>query len=168
MINLYDLHDAPHKLNHFDIKHTLSPELAWEHGLATRDWDEKLLAKDAEISYDYAKTILRDRFKLGEPIIAKNGYIAYKYARDILKDRFKEAEPAIANFYAPNIPVRYAEKFLKGPFPEAEENIAKDSNYSAVYATDVLHNRFKLGEPAIFKDPKVCASYCDHFKIKMD
>lgn len=168
MINLFKLHDEPHKLNHFNIKHTLSPELAWEHGLATRDWDEKLLAKDAEIAYDYAKTILRDRFILGEPSIAKDGYIAYKYARDVLKDRFKLGEPAIANFYAPNIPVRYAEKILKGPFPEAEENIAKDSHYSDIYAIEVLNKRFELGEPAIFKNPELRASYCNHFKIKMD
>lgn len=165
MIDIFDLHSDPSKLLHGDAPHEVSPTHAYEHGRKTKEWNEKVLAKDAEISYDYAKTILRDRFKLGEPIIAKDGYIAYKYARDILKDRFKEAEPAIANFYAPNIPVMYAEKFLKGPFPEAEENIARDSNYSAAYARDVLHSRFKLGEPAIFKDPVVRVAYCNHFKI---
>ncbi len=52
----------------------------------------------------------------------------------------------------------YAKDILHGCFPLGEEAIAKDLPYAYYYARDVLHNRFQLGEEAIAKDP-YCACY---------
>lgn len=93
---------------------------------------EQFIAKSATLSYYYASDVIGERFELGEPAIAKNGRWACYYARHVLNDRFPAAEPAIA----------------------------KSAIASLQYAMFVLgHERFELGEPAIFADPEIAVQY---------
>lgn len=95
-MNLYNFHEAPDKLDHFNKKHDIVPALAIEHGLETGDWNEKVIAKDSQTSYQYAYYKIAGKFKLGEPAIARDAEYSFIYARDILKSRFILGEKQIA------------------------------------------------------------------------
>ena len=84
------------------------------------DNSEKLIAKDAEYSWQYAE-VIGSRFELGEPAIAKDSEASYYYAVRVIKGRFELGEPAIA----------------------------KNHEYSSMYAEEIIKGRFELGEPAI-------------------
>jgi hypothetical protein len=136
MINLYNLHHTPENLDHYDQRLERVPKLAWEHGLETKQWNEKVLAKDPFLAFEYAHCILRDPFELGEPAIAKSSAYSVQYAMHVLKDRF----------------------------PKGEEAISKDAFWSETYATNILKRRFKLGEPAIANDRRIAKRYNSFFE----
>jgi hypothetical protein len=108
---------------------------------------EPTIARNAELSYYYANSILGGEFKLGEKIIATNALNSYLYARDVLKGPFKLGEVAIAK--DADYSYLYARDVLKGPFKLGEEAIATNAYYSYLYAKDILKGPFKLGEEAI-------------------
>lgn len=131
MIDIFDLHSDPSKLLHGDAPHEVSPTHACKHGRKTKEWNEKVLAKDAETAYSYAYHVLGDRFKLGEPAIVKDRNSALAYATYVLKGRFPEAEAKLAldsffSFY-------YATEALKGRFIEGEKAISRNDDYARAY-----------------------------------
>lgn len=135
-MNIYALHDTPENLDHYDQRLEHVPKLAWEHGNETDQWNEKVLAKDPWISFEYAHCILHGPFELGEPAIAKSGTYSAQYALHVLKDKF----------------------------PKGEEAISKDAFWSETYAMYVLKRRFKMGEPAIASDRRIAKRYNSFFE----
>lgn len=57
--------------------------------------NERLIASDGFYSCDYAREVLRSRFKLGEPAIARSSHCSYLYAATVLRSRFKLGERSI-------------------------------------------------------------------------
>lgn len=160
-MNIFDLHDEPHKLGHYGRRHTLVPELVWEHGEQTGEWNENVIAKYPVLAYDYAVRIIKRRFSEGESAIAKDENCSYRYA-NFLKKPFKLGEPAIAKSSAYS--VQYAMYVLKDRFPEGEAAIAKDAFWSETYAMHVIKGRFKMGEPAIAADRRIAKRYNAFFE----
>jgi hypothetical protein len=64
----------------------------------------------------------------------------------------KKREKAIAK--STEYSYLYAMDVLKGRFPLGEPAIAKSAKYSYWYARDILKGKFPLGEPAIAKSAK--------------
>lgn len=76
---------------------------------------------------------------------------AYEYARNVLKKRWRKAEYKIKA--CPHYAYLYARHVIKGRWIEAEENIAKQEAASYLYAKYVIKGRFELGE-ASFRSPR--------------
>ena len=120
-LNLYDLHPDPKKAPYRDTAYETVPKLVWEkyqkqpQELKKR---ERVLAKDAEIAYLYAKYILKGPFPAGEAAIATDAHHTYYYARDVLKGPFPAGEATMAEsaHFAP----QYARNVLKIPDEEAK------------------------------------------------
>lgn len=124
-MNLYKLYSKPQELEAFHTVKNFDPDFAYDHLrnndpndqsaiqciLKKSPWNcfkyaayvlkqrwpqgEHKIAELAISSYDYAKTVLKGSFKLGEPILAKDGYYAAAYALNVTGKRFIEAEQAI-------------------------------------------------------------------------
>lgn len=56
---------------------------------------EKIIATDANLSYQYAECILRGKFELGEPSIATDSLLSYMYSVFVIRNRFELGEKAI-------------------------------------------------------------------------
>lgn len=57
---------------------------------------EKVIATDKDLSLMYATKVLHNkRFELGEPAIAKSADASWHYVDTVLKDRFKLGEPVL-------------------------------------------------------------------------
>jgi hypothetical protein len=74
----------------------------------------------AQKAYQYAKNILKRRWKEGEQAICSSPHYAYQYAKFVIKDRWPEAESGIMKH--PNTAYLYSKYILKRRWPEAEEN----------------------------------------------
>ena len=88
-------------------KRVCSPKYAVQKarkGKKLNRWEIEDLAKDAELSFVYAKKILKGRFPEGEPAIARSSH-AYEYAKDVVGGRFELAEP----YFAECIGLRYSD-----------------------------------------------------------
>jgi hypothetical protein len=148
-IDLKKLVTDPKKLKTYDTH--ISPSEAYDR-LMNGDKDPislKVVAKNSNYAFLYARNVLKGPFPLGEPIIAKDPEYAYCYASYVLNGPFKLGEPAIAK--DSDYSYWYARDVLKGPFPLGEPAIAKDGDFAYYYALDILKGPFKLGEPAIAK-----------------
>jgi len=76
-------------------KRVCSPKYAVQkakRGTKLNRWEIEDLAKDPEMSFLYARKVLKGRFPEGEAEIARSPY-AIEYASTILRGRFPEAEP---------------------------------------------------------------------------
>ena len=104
MINIYDYHSEPNKLDQYDNRLTIVSELAYCHAKMTQQ-----------------------RFEAGEYAIMNSPSWAYLYAKDIIKDRWPEAEPVIMT--DPKYAYYYTIKIIKGRWEAAEPVIMKDSEY---------------------------------------
>lgn len=110
---------------------------------------EKIIAKDPELSFNYAWNILnkkgeilpRKRFLEGEKTIATDSDHSLEYAQHIIQGRFPEGEKAIARF-AQNAYAYSTEVLNDERFPEGEEQIKKSDMYAVWYAIDVLKKRW--------------------------
>lgn len=156
-MDFYKLHDNAEKLDHFSNKHTVSALHAWEHGQETGEWNEKALAKDPTIAYDYARNILKSRFILAEPNIAKYPELAYGYSRFVAKERVPafEREPIFANSsYA----LAYVKLIAKEEFKLAEPRFATNAGESFYYST-FIKRRFEAGEAAIATNRELAGKY---------
>lgn len=122
---------------------------------------EKAIATDPRYAYLYAIEILRGKFPEGEKAIAIDLHYSYWYARDILKGRFIEGEEAIAA--DPCQAYEYAKNILKGRFSKGEKAISTDPHYSYLYATEVLKAPFSAGEKAIRKNERLWKKYLEMF-----
>ena len=56
---------------------------------------EKIIATDACLSYQYAESVLRGKFELGEPSIATDSLLSYMYSVFVIRNRFELGEKAI-------------------------------------------------------------------------
>ena len=56
---------------------------------------EKIIATDACLSYQYAESVLRGKFELGEPSIAIDSLLSYMYSVFVIRNRFELGEKAI-------------------------------------------------------------------------
>jgi len=102
---------------------------------------KKALAKDAELSLEYAKS-LGERYFDGEAAIAKNGNLSLNYAMEVIKGRFEIGEEAISK--DANCSIEYARNILKDRFELGEEAISKNTN--ALYTYHVVLGRIELPE----------------------
>jgi hypothetical protein len=116
-MNLYNLHNNPESLDHYDVSSELVPDLFWQkywYSLNELKKREQYIATSARYSYLYAEKILKGPFKLGETAISENAQTSYLYAKHVLKGPFKAGEHAISeNAHTSN---RYAKVILEGPF----------------------------------------------------
>ena len=60
---------------------------------------ESDLAEMASLSYFYARKVINSPFPLGEPALSKDKYFGLNYAKDILKSRFKLMELTQLNYH---------------------------------------------------------------------
>jgi len=104
---------------------------------------EPLIMQYAELSYWYARDVIKGRWSEAEPVISESISSAYFYARDVIKGRWSEAEPMILKNarYA----YHYACVVIQERWYEAEEIIAK-----SVWKDDYLKQFFN--EPVVAKD----------------
>ena len=90
-------------------------------------------------AYEYARDVIKGRWKEAEDIIKTDPRSAYYYAIDVIEGRWKEAEPFIKTdlrcaFY-------YAVYVIKGRWIEAEPFIKTDPDWAYRYAIDVIGDR---------------------------
>jgi len=105
------------------------------------------IVKDPELTYFYAKDIVKGKIKDEfEDIIATSDRYSYFYAKNVLRSPFPKGEDNIAlTLYS----YFYAKYVLNSPFPKGEDAIARDNYYSYDYAKDILKDRFIKGEKSI-------------------
>ena len=106
---------------------------------------------NARQDYEYARDVIKGRWKEAEPIIMKDPYYAYLYAYYVIKGRWPEAEPTIIK--SPYHANQYARYVIKNRLPEAEQYIVKDPQIAYLYAYDVIRDKWPEAEPTIMKDP---------------
>lgn len=151
-MNLYYYHSEPKSLIHHDKAHESVPCLfapdfeAGEFPDNLSDSQLEVIAKDPEVAYYYAGSVLENAWPVGELAIMKSPEWAYKYATDVLRREWPEAEPYIMR--NPEFAYQYA-KVFKSRWPEAELYIMKDPFYAALYAKFVLEKRWPEAEPII-------------------
>ena len=100
--------------------------------------------------------------KKREKMWARDPKTAYYYGAKC--DSFKLGEPAIAK--EPNYSYLYAYYVIKGRFELGEPAIAKDAQLSYWYAANVLKGPFPLGEPVITKDAQYSHIYQKFLRTK--
>ena len=98
---------------------------------------EQLFAANGDFAFAYA-LLIKKRFAQGEEVISKKCQLSYQYARFVIRGPFPLGEPAIAqdakfSFY-------YAKHVLNGRFLAGEEAIAKDPQLSLKYMMEGLNN----------------------------
>lgn len=197
-MNLYHFHADPESLKHHDTAHEHIPHVKWDQvvkkeGKAALKNYEHLWAKDARLSYEYARDVLGSRrFPAGEKVIAENPRYAtlyavdivggefpvgekamstdasysYMYAEYVIHERFPAGEKAIAT--SAEYSYLYARNTLrKKPFPLGEKVIAENPYYAYHYAIVVLDDRFPAGEKAISTDTEYTSVYERKFKVKL-
>ena len=134
ILDPYKLSKKP--LSHRDTAYERSPKLAWEtyydnpEELKKR---EHLWATNPEYALNYALTVIKGPFPLGEAVIAKDPKRAYQYAY-----------------------------IIKGRWPPGEAAIAKNARWAYEYAHNIIGGRWPPGEAAIAKDPKRAYQYAHH------
>lgn len=125
---------------------------------ASEDLMLRIIAADAESSYDHAMKEKRDKFgwlpgrpfrwEPGEAAISKDADYSYRYARDLIEGRWEPGEEIISK--DANYSYEYALHIVKGRWEPGEKAISGDAHYSMKYA-ELLGHRFVLGEESISK-----------------
>lgn len=108
-----------------------------------------VISANAEVSFLYARDVLKGRFKLGEISIATCRSHSYNYAVEVIKCRFELGENAISTDC--NLSYNYAKLILKGRFELGEAAMLYDEEISYKYAKEVTKKRFFLAEPMFFR-----------------
>lgn len=105
-------------------------------------------------AYQYAKKILKRRWKEGEQAIMNSPYYAYQYAKFVIKGRWPEAEKSIIEH--PNSAYLYAKYILKERWTEAEEKVQWHTSIGDFYhyCKYVRKSRWVEIEKKIEKDTK--------------
>lgn len=98
----------------------------------------------AQKAYEYARFVLKKRWKNGENKILTSPYYSYLYARYVIQGRWRKAEPIIAKF--PKSAYSYAKYVLKGRFIQSENNKDWDVESIYLYSRYILKNRWKEKE----------------------
>jgi hypothetical protein len=114
----------------------------------------------AQKCVEYARKIVKGRWKKGEKYIKQSSYYSYLYAKTVIKGRWIEAEKYIKNDC--RAAYLYARYVLKNRFIEAEKSKAKDSFHSGhpwergryiyLYSKYVLKSRWKSVEKYLNND----------------
>lgn len=87
---------------------------------------KKAICKDADIAYKYAQ-VLGERFEEGEEVISKNAELSFQYAKNILKGKFEKGEEVISK--RADLSLFYA-GLTKERFEKGEEIICENGSYS--------------------------------------
>ena len=164
-MNLYDLHDKPHELDHYKRSREIPQILVsgvkreiYSYGgikdstVKAIEDKEHILAKDADSAYHYYIAHHDKRGKRwpeAEPAMAKDGWVSLEYARSLGK-RFPEGEDAIAK--DPQQSLAYANEIIKGRWPIGEKAIATNALTALEYSIFLTHKPFPAGEDAIATD----------------
>ena len=82
---------------------------------------EKIIIQDAELAYNYARSIIKGRWNEAEQTISACPEYAFNYAINIIRGRWEEAEEFIAK--DPKYAYHYARLVIKGKLPEDMHNI---------------------------------------------
>ena len=102
---------------------------------------ERLVSNNLKLSLEYAQTVLKKRFVLGEKIISTDAIFSYFYALDVVKGRFRKGEKAISK--SPEYSYLYALNVLEEKrFKLGEYNITNNDRFSYYYAKHILKGRF--------------------------
>ncbi len=117
------------------------------------------ILKSSYFSRLYAQTVISGRWEIAEITISGRSFDAYHYANSCLKGtRVPCIESAIAK--SPEYSYMYLKNCqIVGDVSELEESISHDAQASYLYATEVLHSRFILGEMTILKVPRLAQLY---------
>jgi len=153
-MNIYKMHNKPTLL----LRHaTLSPILKQQDIDAFFKTNklpehvgkgEDFIATEPFLSAQYAKHVIRGRWKKGEEAISRSAESSYYYSAITLEgEKFPEGEEAISR--SAYFSFAYAKIVLKGRFPEGEKAIATDGADSFRYARDVINDEFPLGIEAM-------------------
>lgn len=98
-MNIYEYHTNPQELDHYKDMANIVPDIylptAFGSGNRLSSQQEKVIARNPDLSLIYAGEILGDEFPLGEPAIATNALLSYSYAVDVIHKPFPLGEPAI-------------------------------------------------------------------------
>ena len=112
---------------------------------------ETWIARSPQLSYMYAKHVLKGPFPQGELSIAQDAQYSFRYAREILKAPFLLAESCIKE--SPSTAYLYARFVLRAPSPFIEETLKHNASgiLAAKYARHVLDGRFPAYERQLSK-----------------
>jgi len=134
-LDLYAYHSSPDELLVLGDKRTLESKLFFEKFFpeAVETGTFEDIIKTPTYAIQYAMVNKWNRFEIAEKYIAKSAKYSYRYAVHILKDKF----------------------------PMGEKSISTSSEYSQLYGIST-QKRFKLGEPAILKNPVDAATYASN------
>jgi hypothetical protein len=106
----------------------------------------------AQKAYEYARVVLKKRWREGEGKILNNPHYAYMYARHVIQGRWPEAEKIIAS--RSDSGYLYAKYVVKGRFEEVEKNKNWELRDFYLYCKYVLKARWKSLENKVFKKDK--------------
>lgn len=112
---------------------------------------EKLIKKEPEFCYKYAKNVLKQRWPEAEDIIIQDLDYAFYYAKDVIKSRWKELEEKILKTDYHPYGWQYARDIIKSRWPELEEKIKDIPEDAYNYALYVIKGRWPEAEPFIKK-----------------
>ena len=138
---------------------------------------EPIIATDTEYSLFYAMDALKGPFPLGEPAIKQNARIASRYRHFLrtLKNKKKTVKEAIdlknlvddpKKLQTHDTHISPKEAYERLSNGETDDylirGVAKDAEFSYIYARYVLEKPFPLGEPAIAKNAGYSYYYADY------
>jgi hypothetical protein len=103
------------------------------------------------------------KLKQLEHLWAKSARYAYIYASETHR-AFTAGEEAISK--STEYSYLYARDVLKGPFPAGEDAISQNSYNAYMYASYILKKPFPKGEPAISKHAKLALDYAKYVTRK--
>jgi len=133
----------------------LTPDKAYAYALRNGVVDpeyEAVIKRDPLTAVQYARTVLKGRFREAESVISTDPYASLLYAKDIMGDRFLQGETAISKHSIHSY--FYAVEVIKGRFPEGEATISTEGRYAYYYSCLVLNKaRFPEGEKTIIDSP---------------
>jgi hypothetical protein len=120
---------------------------------------EDVIMNDPEVSYEYARDVLKGRWLEGEKNILEleDPDIIINYAREIIKGRWTEGEKIILEIGDPFRILEYAQRVIKGRWTEGEKIILETGDPSAgispplYYSFYILKKRWPDMEPYLYK-----------------
>lgn len=119
---------------------------------------EKNIASYPQASFQYAKKVLKGRWKQGENSILQNKEVLIKYIKEIITEPWKEAEHILSK--DAEVAYEYAKK-LERRFIAGEPIIADSPFRAYVYSKNVLTQKWKDVEGI---DPKIVKKAEDSIK----
>jgi len=121
---------------------------------------EEFIIKNPEWAYKYARSVIKGRWRKAEEYIMKDRCYIYKYALNIIGGRWKEAESIIKQNACDAY--QYIRDIVGKRVKEVESVIMEDPQYAYLYAKNIIKGRWKEAEPYILKNLDCAYDYAEY------